>query len=68
MRQEAVIDGPVISPQREQWARHIAHILYRADLDQLEVLQQVACHGVAHYTERLLAGLNQPARDEQGNK
>lgn len=54
--------------RRTLWAQDIAQIMWGVELKALSTVRQVACHQVAYYTQRLYDGLDQSARDEDGNK
>jgi hypothetical protein len=68
MQSGVEVEAQDISAQRKQWAEDIARILWGSDLNALPMHRQIACHGIAHYSERLLNGLEHSTRDEAGNK
>lgn len=66
MQSGVEVDAQGISPQREQFANAIAHILWGVALQALPVPRQVTCHQIAFYTEKTLNA--KQARDEDGNR
>lgn len=67
MQSVEVAHGPE-TDRRTLWAKDIAQIMWGVDLNALSTARQVGCHQVAFYTQRLFDGLEEPVRDDAGNK